>query len=54
MVGHEMYAVFGKLAFDRNAGNSCRDIDQVRLGFGRFAHLVGIHRECAQDGAAIR
>ena len=54
MVGHEMYALFGKLAFDRNAGNSCRDIDQVRLGLGPFAHIFGIHRERAQDVATIR
>ena len=48
MVGHEMNAVFGQLAFDRDAGDARGDIDEARLGVGRFAHRRRIHREGAE------
>ena len=54
MVGHEMNAVFGELAFDRDAGDAGRDIDEAHLGVGRFAHFLRIHRERAENRALMR
>ena len=54
MVGHEMNAVFGQLAFDRDAGDAGRDIDEAHLGVGRFARFLRIHREYAENRALMR
>ena len=54
MVGHELNTVFGKFAFDRDAGEVRGDVDEARLGLGRFAHGLRIHREGAEDGALMR
>ena len=54
VVGHEMDAIFGALALDRDAGDVGGDVDEARLGRGRLAHRSRIHRERAERLAMMR
>ncbi|MOA19182.1 hypothetical protein D3C78_1395460 [compost metagenome] len=49
MVAHEANALFGQLAFYRNAGERCGHVDQFRLGRAGAAHGVGIQGKRTQD-----
>jgi len=54
VVGHEMDAVFGKLAFDGDPGDPRGDIDEAGFRRAWFARLFRIHGERAKHRAAMR
>ena len=54
MVGHELNAVFSQLAFDRNAGDAGRDVDEAHFGLGRFARFLRVGRENAHGFTQMR